>query len=267
MKKYLSFFLLIFSAFGSYSQETDYRLQKNIPYVSAGETDAYRLERCRLDLYYPAGKKDFSTVVWFHGGGLESGEKHIPAELKNQGFAVVAVNYRLSPRAKNPAYIEDAAEAIAWVFHRIAGYGGSPSRIFVSGHSAGGYLTLITTLDKSYLARYGVDADDIAAAFPISGQTTTHFTIRKERDLPPGIPLIDAFAPSNRARKEASPLILITGDRRLEMTARYEENAHLAAVLRHLGQQVTLYEIQGFDHGTVLGPACQLIRDYIKKAF
>lgn len=54
----------------------------------------------KLDVYYPVGKKDFPTIVWFHGGGLEGGGKHIPEMFMNQGFAVVAVNYRLSPKAK-----------------------------------------------------------------------------------------------------------------------------------------------------------------------
>lgn len=77
-----------------------YRTNKDISYVSGSETDTYRLERCKLDIYYPENKKDFSTIVWFHGGGMEGGNKFIPKELREQGFAVVAVNYRLSPKAK-----------------------------------------------------------------------------------------------------------------------------------------------------------------------
>ena len=57
--------------------------------------------------------------------------------------------------------------------------------------------------------------------------------------------------------------MLITGDKHLEMAARYEENALLEAVLKSIGnKKVTLYEMQGFDHGQVLGPACRLIADY-----
>jgi len=123
----------------------------------------------------------------------------------NQGFAVVAVNYRLSPKAQNPAYTEDAAAAVAWAYKHIEEYGGSPRRVFVTGHSAGGYLTLMVGLDKSYLQEYGVDADSIAAYLPISGQTVTHFTIRKERSLPEGIPVIDQYAPCNKARKDTPP--------------------------------------------------------------
>ena len=243
-----------------------YRTNKDISYVSGSETDTYRLERCKLDIYYPENKKDFSTIVWFHGGGMEGGNKFIPKELREQGFAVVAVNYRLSPKAKNPAYIEDAAEAVAWVFKNIKKYGGRKDHIFVSGHSAGGYLSLILAMDKKYMAAYGADADSVAAYLPVSGQTVTHFTIRKERGLPNGIPVVDEYAPVNKARKETAPLVLITGDKHLEMAARYEENALLEAVLKSIGnKKVTLYEMQGFDHGQVLGPACYLIVDYVKR--
>jgi acetyl esterase/lipase len=242
-----------------------YRIQKDISYLHPGETDTYKLERCKLDICYPTDKKDFATLVWFHGGGLEGGSKHFPQELMKQGYAVIAVNYRLSPRAKNPAYTEDAAEAVAWTFENIERFGGSKDKIYIAGHSAGGYLCLMLNLDKSYLDRWGIDANRLAGAFPISGQTTTHYTIRKERGLPSDVPIIDKYAPSNNVRKDASPMILITGDKDLEMLARYEENAHLYALLKALGQDVTLYQMEGFDHGAVAAPACILINRRMKE--
>ena len=263
MRKYLSFILLLIGL-TLQAQET-YKTVKDISYIPAGETDGYRKERCKLDVYYPVGKKGFPTIVWFHGGGLEGGGKHVPEMFMNQGFAVVAVNYRLSPKAQNPAYTEDAAAAVAWAYKHIEEYGGSPRRVFVTGHSAGGYLTLMVGLDKSYLQEYGVDADSIAAYLPISGQTVTHFTIRKERSLPEGIPVIDQYAPCNKARKDTPPFVLITGDRNLEMADRYEENALLASVLKNIGnKKVSLYELQGFDHGQVYGPGCCLVANYIR---
>lgn len=262
MRKYLSFILLLIGL-TLQAQET-YKTVKDISYIPAGETDGYRKERCKLDVYYPVGKKGFPTIVWFHGGGLEGGGKHVPEMFMNQGFAVVAVNYRLSPKAQNPAYTEDAA-AVAWAYKHIEEYGGSPRRVFVTGHSAGGYLTLMVGLDKSYLQEYGVDADSIAAYLPISGQTVTHFTIRKERSLPEGIPVIDQYAPCNKARKDTPPFVLITGDRNLEMADRYEENALLASVLKNIGnKKVSLYELQGFDHGQVYVPGCCLVANYIR---
>lgn len=263
MRKYLSFILLLIGL-TLQAQET-YKTVKDISYIPAGETDGYRKERCKLDVYYPVRKKGFPTIVWFHGGGLEGGGKHVPEMFMNQGFAVVAVNYRLSPKAQNPAYTEDAAAAVAWAYKHIEEYGGSPRRVFVTGHSAGGYLTLMVGLDKSYLQEYGVDADSIAAYLPISGQTVTHFTIRKERSLPEGIPVIDQYAPCNKARKDTPPFVLITGDRNLEMADRYEENALLASVLKNIGnKKVSLYELQGFDHGQVYVPGCCLVANYIR---
>ena len=114
--------LLLLACVVSLSAQTIYKDKKDISYLLENETDAYRLERCKLDIYYPEGIKDFPTVVWFHGGGLTGGSKHIPRELTEQGFAVVTVNYRLSPRATNPAYIEDAAEAVAWTFKHIRSF-------------------------------------------------------------------------------------------------------------------------------------------------
>ena len=263
MRKYLSFILLLIGL-TLQAQET-YKTVKDISYIPAGETDGYRKERCKLDVYYPVEKKGFPTIVWFHGGGLEGGGKHVPEMFMNQGFAVVAVNYRLSPKAQNPAYTEDAAAAVAWAYKHIEEYGGSPRRVFVTGHSAGGYLTLMVGLDKSYLQEYGVDADSIAAYLPISGQTVTHFTIRKERSLPEGIPVIDQYAPCNKARKDTPPFVLITGDRNLEMADRYEENALLASVPKNIGnKKVSLYELQGFDHGQVYVPGCCLVANYIR---
>ena len=241
-----------------------YLTVENVSYVDADETDAYRLERCRLDVYCPADVKKFATLVWFHGGGLEAGEKEVRDEFRRCGFAVVPVNYRLYPKCKSPAYIEDAAQAVAWTVKHIAEYGGDPNQVYVGGHSAGGYLTLMLVLARQYLDKYGL-ADAIVKAYPVSGQTMTHYTIKKERGISKDLPLIDHMAPSNNVTGKGAPLVLITGDRHLEMLARYEENAHLLAILKHFGHPAVLYEIEGFDHGTVLGPACYMIRDDIMK--
>lgn len=243
-----------------------YREIKNIPYTSAEETDVYRKERCLLDIYYPENQENgFTTLVWFHGGGLEGGEKGLVAQLRNKGFAVVNVNYRLYPKVKCPGYIDDAALAVAWVMEHIAEYGGDPARICIGGHSAGGYLSLMIALDKQYLAKYGADADSLLKVYPVSGQTNTHYTIKKERGLPMDIPLVDGLAPLNVARKGGAPIDLITGSRDLELLARYEENAHLEVILRHLGHPVRLFEMEGFDHGSVLAPACLFIAGDIRR--
>jgi acetyl esterase/lipase len=242
-----------------------YKTIANIPYYSETQSD-YMKERCVLDLYYPENTSGYTTVVWFHGGGLTEGQKFIPDVLKEQGIAVVAVNYRLYPKVKCPAYIEDAAAAIAWVFRNIELYGGSTKKIIVSGHSAGGYLTLMTGLDKRWLSKYNINADNIACLVPFSGHTVTHKTIREERGIPDKQPIVDEFAPLFHVRADAPPLHLITGDRELEMLGRYEENAYLWRMMKVAGHQQTyLYELDGYDHGGMAGPAFGLLLKIIKK--
>src|SRR5690606_31394221 len=137
--------------------------------------------------------------------------------LKEQGIAVVGVNYRLYPKANALNCLDDAAAAVAWVFTHIAEFGGDSSLIFLSGHSAGGYLVSMIGLDKSWLIKYAVDANKIAGLIPFSGHAITHFAIRNEKHIPDYQPIIDEFAPLYHVRKDAPPLLLITGDRELEM--------------------------------------------------
>jgi len=260
MKKIIFAILLI--SFGFVRAQTKYDLKKNISYYteSASQKDAYIKSQCTLDIYYPVNKKNFGTVVWFHGGGLTSGEKEIPKELVEKGFAVVAVEYRLSPKVKAPAYIEDAAAAAAWVFNHIAEYGGNPNSIIISGHSAGAYLGMMITLNKAYLQKYNIDANKIASLVALSGQTITHFAIKQENGMKPEQPLIDEYAPLYWVRGDLPPFVLITGDAELEMYGRYEENAYLCRMLKLYGQQeVKLFKLDGFNHGTMVGPALSLL--------
>jgi acetyl esterase/lipase len=242
--------------------QQSYVTEKNIFYYpdSAVKKDAYLSSQCKLDLYYPKGANDFPTIIWFHGGGLSAGQKEIPKALMEKGFAVVGVGYRLSPKAKAPAYIEDAAAAVAWVFQHIESYGGSKRMIVVSGHSAGAYLGMMVTLNKTYLQKYGVDADSIAELVPFSAQAITHFTIRTERGVKSTQPIIDEYAPLYYVRKEAPPLLLITGDREMELLGRYEENAYLWRMMKLAGhKQTRLLELDGFDHVTMPEPAFPLL--------
>lgn len=232
----------------------------DIPYKE-NVVDDYSRERCKLDIYVPVSEKGFQTLVWFHGGGLTGGDKkHFPEELKDKDICIVSVNYRLSPKAQHPAYIEDAAAAVAWVMKNIEDYGGDPSQIYVGGHSAGGYLTSMIGLDKKYLDAEGVDADQVKAYYPVSGQAITHFQIRKERNLSTDIPLIDNYAPLAHVRKEAAPFLIVAGQTEKEMACRTVENRFLYEALLSVGNESAVFhELSGFDHGNVVEPASFLI--------
>lgn len=262
------FFSIYLISFGevSFSQETEYQNRFNIPYYSdsLNQSDEYIKERCVLDIYYPKNIKKFPTVIWFHGGGLTGGEKEIPEVLREKEFCVVAVNYRLSPKVKAPMYIEDAAAAVSWVFNNINNYGGDTSIIFVSGYSAGAYLTLMVGLDKSWLEVHNIDANRIAGLISLSAQAITHFTIRSEKGIPGTQPIIDNLAPLFHVSSDAPPLLLITGDRELELFGRFEENSYLARMMKIVGHKNTkLYEMGGYDHGMTLPAFPLLIKEVL----
>ncbi|MDH7912613.1 alpha/beta hydrolase [Winogradskyella sp. SYSU M77433] len=268
IKKTILLFIVAGIGFFNTKEVTTYQTKENIGYYdeSISDSDDYIQERCVLDLYYPKKEENYATIIWFHGGGLTGGNKFIPESLKEKGVAVVAVNYRLNPKVEAPAYIEDAAAAVAWVFKNIESYGGDPSKIFVSGHSAGGYLASMVGLDKSWLKKHDIDANSIAGLIPFSGHTITHLTVRKEQNIPEKQPLIDEYAPLFHIRADAPPLMLITGDRELEMLGRYEENAYLMRMMKVVGhKETTLYELDGFDHVGMAYPAFPLLLKEVKR--
>ena len=251
MRTILFLALILGVSFGANAQKEQYKTLMNIHYYndSINHLDSYINERCVLDIYYPTSTENYATIVWFHGGGLTGGNKEIPDELKNKGVCIVGVNYRLYPKVNAPTYIEDAAAAVSWVFNNINSFGGDSSLIFISGHSAGGYLASMIGLDKSWLHKHDIDANRIAGLIPFSGHTITHFTVREERGIPGTQPIIDNLAPLFHVRSDAPPLTLIPGDRELELLGRYEENAYLMRMMKLTGHKNTkLYELQGYDH-------------------
>lgn len=266
LKKLLVYVLLAVLPICAYGQVSEYKTLENVYYYDSQTVDQtdYMKQKSLLDIYYPAGNEKVPVVIWFHGGGLTAGKKEIPPALKNKGFCVVAVGYRLSPQVEAETCIEDAAKAIAWVFENIAKYKGDTDKIFVSGHSAGGYLALMSVMDKSWLEKYGLDADQIAGLIPFSGHTITHFTVRQERGIPGEQPVIDKLAPLFHVRKNAPPTLLITGDREKEMLGRYEENAYFYRMMKVAGQEdITLYELDGYGHN-MTEPAFPLLVDFVR---
>ena len=252
------------AATAAQNAKTRYINKEDISYRS--ESDELIKSKCRLDIYYPTNVKKFPTVVWFHGGGLTGGKRSIPMRLRDQDIAIVAVSYRLSPSVNVADCIDDAAAAIAWTINNVESFGGDKKNVFVSGHSAGGYLTSMVGLDKSYLQKHGVNADDLAGLIPFSGHTITHFTERKSRGIDGKQPIIDNMAPLFHVRNDCAPILFITGDRNLEMLGRYEENAYMWRMMKVVGHpHCELMELDGYNHGQMADPAFPLLTRFIKK--
>ena len=232
-----------------------------VAYKSGAALSDYETQRCKLDVYLPKEGKDFATLVWFHGGGLKNGDKggtkddsaktpEIARSLAAAGIAVVAVNERLSPKAAFPAYLEDAAAAVAWTRQHIAEHGGEATKIFVGGHSAGGYLTLMLGMDAHYLSAAGVKLSDLAGFIPVSGQVLTHYTVLEERGFGKFSVMADDASPVHFARAETPPFLVLYADH--DMPARAEENAYFVALMKAAGNKViTGQMIADRTHGSI----------------
>ena len=121
-------------------------------------------------------------------------------------------------------------------------------------------------LDKKWLNKYGIDADSISGLIPFSGQMISHFAYRDMNGIGNLQPTIDEYAPLFHVRKDAPPLVLITGDREQELFGRYEENAYMWRMMKLTGHPETyLYEIGGYDHGAMAEPAFHILHQHVKK--
>lgn len=250
------------------SSRATVREERDVSYLEDSaltSADDYRRSQCRLDLRLPA-QPGFATVIWLHGGGLTSGKRHFP-EIDEPGVGLVAVSYRLSPAAAHPAYLDDTAAAVAWVLRHIAERGGDPKKVFVAGHSAGGYLAAMVGMDPRWLAAHGRTPRELAGLMLVSAQVTTHFHVKKLRgDTGHELrPIIDEFAPLFHVAKDLPPICCILGDRAIEFKNRVEENDLFVTSLRNLGHPfVEFHEMGGLDHLSVVRGAWIVMPKFIE---
>ncbi|MDB5395190.1 MAG: alpha/beta hydrolase [Rhodospirillales bacterium] len=211
----------------------------------------------RLDLYVPKTLKPYAPViVFFYGGAWQEGDKKnylfAAQALASIGAVVVVPNYRVYPEVTFPGFLEDAAAATAWTLKNIAHYGGDPKSIFVAGHSAGAYLSIMLVLDQDYLTRAGVAGAKLAGGIGISGPYD--FLPLTRSDVKPIFEVVPDMAvtqPITYARGDAPPLLLVTGD--ADTTVGPYNSHNLANKLRALGGRVEDRYYPGVQHiGSVL---------------
>ncbi len=239
---------------------------KDIHYLT-DTSDATRHDRCQLDVFHPKGQTDTPVLVFIHGGGLSGGDHHGTPELyKHLGCVLVSPTYRLYPNAKYPEFIEDAAAALAWTKEHVAEFGGDPNKIFVSGHSAGGYLTTCLALMPEFLKKHNLTPFDFAGFIPISGSMVTHFAVQQERTGASSSIIIDEAAPLNHALKETPPLLILCGEPGMDFGSRPSDNRLMGHALRDAGNTAyEQYEVPNMDHGSILDAAYGYLLKFIRK--
>lgn len=160
-----------------------------------------------LDAYIPAAAASHPVVVFFYGGSWESGKRrwyrYVGEQLAAHGVLTFIPDYRKFPAVRFPAFMHDAARAVAWARAHAAEFGGDPARLFVMGHSAGGQIAALLATDPRYLDAVGLRPRDLAGMIGVAGAYSF-------------LPFVDdeaaIFGDDARGRHDSQPLNFVDGD-------------------------------------------------------
>jgi acetyl esterase/lipase len=243
----------------------------------------------KLDVYWPAaaantgaGKDSAKTdgsessvlrqplpvVVFFHGGSWAAGSREeyrfVGSALTELGFIAVLPDYRLYPAVRFPAFIDDAAAAVAWTIRNAAGFGGDPDRIFVMGHSAGAHLAALVALDPQYLAGQGFSPAQVRGLIGLSGPYDFDLNSSFLRRVFANADAASAEAPPetqpvNFARADAPPMLLIHGS--ADRIVRPRNATSLADAIRRAGSHAETQVYAGLGHGATVAALSPLRRE------
>ena len=200
-------------------------------------------ENLLLDIYLP-DIDSFPVFIYFHGGGIESGDKKganlMATDLAKKGICVISANYRMYPGAKYPDFLEDCAEAVKWTYDNIGSYGNA-EKIFVGGSSAGGYISQMLCFDERYLSKHGIAPTDIDGFIHDAGQPTVHFNVLRERGIDSRRIIVDDSAPLYHIGRASSypRMRFIVSDN--DMENRFEQTMLTLSTMRH-------FRYTGFDY-------------------
>ena len=211
--------------------------------------------RQRLDIYVPLGLKASAPVLlFFYGGSWQTGNRTdylaFGQSFASAGIVTVVADYRLYPAVKYPAFVEDAARALAWLHAHAGEYSGDPSRIFISGHSAGAYNAVMLGAEPKFIEARGGRPDWMRGVIGIAGPYD-FLPMRDPEyvDMFHGRNNLDSM-PVNHVNGVRPPMLLATGE---DDTTVYPRNtASMAAKLRVFSSPVQEVHYSGTGHVGIL---------------
>jgi acetyl esterase/lipase len=218
--------------------------------------------RQTMDVYAPAGAAGLPMLVFFYGGGWDSGSKDVygwaAQALAARGFVVFVPDYRVVPQVRFPSFIEDAAAATGRAGELAATYGGDAGRLGVLGHSAGAHLAMMIALDRRYMA--AVDRPDlIRAAAGLAGPYDfLPFDVAASQNAFGRAPDPTLTQPVTFARADAPPLWL--GHGTADTVVHAEDTTILNDRMRAVGGRSEARLYPGLDHADLIATFSPLFR-------
>lgn len=204
--------------------------------------------RQKLDIYAPkSGGKNLPVLVFFYGGGWNSGSKADYAwmghSLAALGYLIIIPDYRLVPQVLYPAFLEDNTLAVKYIMAHAAAYGGDVHRLGVIGHSAGGYAAAMMALDPRYLG----EPSPLQICVGIAGPYDFYpFDVPASKDAFAQWPRPEETQPIYYSRKLETKFLLMQS--RADTVVGVHNAVNLDARLKAAGTDVTLRLYDGLSH-------------------
>jgi len=205
--------------------------------------------RQRLDIF-PNPSPTAPIFLFFHGGYWRALDKSlfsfVAEPFHRAGWTAALANYTLAPATTIDVIVDQAFQAVTWVRSNFP----VAERIVISGHSAGGQLTLMNILTDQ--ASHGAGTPPIAAGIPISGvfdlEPLRHTTINDLVRLDE--PSVARNSPIRLIRPCPIPLLVATG---ADETAEFRgQSARFVDKWRAAGNRAELFLADATNHFTVL---------------
>ena len=222
-----------------------------------------------ITVYLPASERaSGAAVVVCPGGGygalaVDHEGKQVAEWLNSNGIAAFVLRYRIAPRYKHPAPIQDAQRAIRMVRSRAAEWKVHPGRIGILGFSAGGHLTSTAATHFDTGNKDAADPVDRASCrpdfavlvYPVVSFTTDYTHRGSKRNLlgeSPDEALVESLSNEKQVTKETPPTFLVHTNEDAGVPAENSVLFYLA--LRKAGVPAEMHIYEKGKHGLGLGP-------------
>ena len=215
-------------------------------------------EALTLDIHRVEAARDAPVALVVHGGGWASGDRRtdlplLPA-LRDAGVIAVAIDYRLAPRHRWPACLDDVQAAITWTRRNIHQHGGDAARIALVGYSAGGHLALLAPMLRERRCVVGMVGLAAPTDMPLDnfrrgGLSTSMQQLLGRTDPRPDADALETLwqmSPIHHVRPGLPPCLLIHGSD--DATVPLNQSEHLRRRLLDVRVPCDLLTLEGLPH-------------------